>query len=115
MSESVEHHIETARLRRAPRYGVFFGIGAVLGILTAFVLTFFVGGDAASPATGAVYAPEQVFGFLSLVFIPVGLALGGAVALLLDRASSRRSREVRIDRETVQREFDDETSAPPAS
>lgn len=102
MSHSGEHRIETAQLRRAPRYGVFIVAGAVVGILVALILTAaFDGSQDKSAYTGVVYSWEQVFGFLMLVCIPVGIALGGLVALLLDRVVGRRTRDVRIDRETV--------------
>ena len=46
--------------------------------------------------------PGQVFGFLLLVCIPVGLALAGLVALWFDRRSSKHTREVTVDHESVQ-------------
>ena len=39
--------------------------------------------------------------FYALFGIPLGLALGGAVALLLDRTVGRRTRDVRVDVEHV--------------
>lgn len=100
MTESAEHRIETAHVRRSPRYAIFFAVGAGLGILAALILTFaFEGGKSA--ATQVTYSDSQVFGFLCLVCIPVGLAIGGGIALLLERRMSRRTREVRIDHERV--------------
>ena len=102
MTSSPEHHLETVQLRRSPRYGVFLAAGAALGILVALILTFaFHGTDQASASTGVEYSSTQVFGFLCLFGIPVGLALGGAVALLLDRTVGRRTRDVRVDVEHV--------------
>lgn len=107
-----EHRIETARLRRSPRYGAFFVAGGLVGVLAAVVLTLaFAGSQDKSDYTGVVYSTEQVLGFVALICIPVGLALGGLVALLFDRAAARRSREVRIDRETVTALDDPETPA----
>ncbi|MGB4779998.1 potassium transporter Trk [Microbacterium sp.] len=98
MTPPAEHHLETARLRRSPRYGVFLAAGAALGILVALILTFaFDGTDEPSAVTGAAYSSGQVFGFLCLFGIPLGLALGGAVALILDRTVGRRTRDVRVD------------------
>ena len=93
---------ETARVRRSPRYGVFFVLGAGVGILAALILTFVFDGTAEkSPTTQVLYSTSQVFGFLSLVCIPVGIAVGAVVALILDRALARRTREVRVDHERV--------------
>ena len=102
MSSSAEHRIESAQLRRSPRYGVFLLAGAALGILVALILTFaFDGVEDKSRYTGVVYSTSQVFGFVALVCVPVGVALGGVIALILDRVVGRRTRDVRIDRETV--------------
>lgn len=88
-------------VRRAPKIGVFLLVGAVVGTLVALVLTFGFDGTAqADPTTGLDYTSGQVFGFLALVCIPVGLVLGGLVALAFDRASRRRSRSVTVDHET---------------
>lgn len=103
MTETTAHHIETARVRRSPRYAVFLVVGALLGILVAAILTFAVGdGVDKSATTEITYTTGQVFGFLALVGVAVGLAVGGIVALLLDRSFSRRTREVRVDRERVE-------------
>lgn len=103
MTESVQHRIESARVRRSPRYVVFFVLGAALGILAALILTFAFDGSAqASPTTQVLYSASQVFGFLCLICIPIGLALGGVLALTLDRRFASRAREVRIDHERVE-------------
>lgn len=110
MSSTAGHRIESARVRRAPRYGVFLVGGALLGVLVAVILTFAFGGGPIEPGapagdksdyTGLTYSTPQVLGFLALIFAPIGLAVGGVVALILDRVVGRRTREVRIDRETV--------------
>lgn len=108
MTESAQHHIETATVRRSPRYAIFFVAGAALGILLALILTFaFDGTLEKSPTTQVLYSTSQVFGFLCLMCIPIGLAVGGAVALLLDRRMSKRTHEVRIDRERVEVTYHD--------
>lgn len=97
-----EHHIETAQLRRSPRYGRLMVAGGVLGLVVAFVLTLaFDGTQVKSENTGVLYSMPQVLGFVALICVPIGVALGGAVALILDRVVGRRTRDVRIDRETV--------------
>lgn len=100
--QHVQEHREMARVRRAPKFAVFLVAGAILGIVVAFILTFaFAGTGEASPNTGVVYSQGQVFGFLALICITVGLALGGIVALVLDRRSARHTRQLAIDHEHV--------------
>ncbi|GAB2849307.1 potassium transporter Trk [Microbacterium insulae] len=102
MTEHVDDHIETLRVRRAPKFSVFLLLGGALGLLAAMILTFaFNGTEYASPNTGLVYSQGQVFGFLALICVPVGLALAAVVALLLDRRSSSRSRDVFVDHESI--------------
>lgn len=103
MTESAEHRIETARVRRSPRYAIFGALGAGLGILVALILTFAFDGTAQkSPSTQVLYSSTQVFGFLSLVAIPIGIALACSLALIIDRRLARRTREVRIDHERIE-------------
>jgi len=102
MTPHAEHRIETAQVRRSPRYGVFVVAGVALGIIVALILTFaFDGTQEKSPYTEVTYTVSQAFGFIALFCIPIGAALGILVALILDRAVGRRTRDVRIDRETV--------------
>lgn len=102
---STHERVETVRVRRAPKISVFLLAGAALGILTAMILTFAFGGtDEVSPNTGLEYSQAQVFGFLALIGIAVGLVLGGGVALILDRVSLRRAQDVTVDHESVQAE-----------
>ena len=103
MTERAQHQIETAHVRRSPRDAIFFVLGAGLGILTALILTFAFDGTAdKSPSTQVLYSSSQVFGFLCLVCIPIGMAVLGVVALILDRRMSRRQHEVRVDHERVE-------------
>lgn len=100
MSSSETPQTVEATVRHVPRYGVFMGIGVVLGVIAAGVLTF-TGSFEESQALDVVYPPEQVFGFLLLWTVPIGIALGGVVALILERTGRRHDRIVRVDRETV--------------
>lgn len=96
--------VERARVRRSPRYGVFFVLGGALGVLAAMIITFTWTGGAAEAETtagGMSYSTIQVFGFTLIYLVPVGVALGAVVALVLDRVVGRRSREVIVDHERV--------------
>jgi hypothetical protein len=72
----------------------------VLGIIAAGILTL-VGSYEESEALGIVYPPGQVFGFALLWMVPIGLALGAAVALIFEWVGRRHNRVVRVDHETV--------------
>ncbi|HEX6955756.1 MAG TPA: hypothetical protein VF156_12835 [Agromyces sp.] len=84
-------HLETevtsdaVTVRRAPRYPAFILAGVALGVLVALVLTF------AFPES-AEFDRGQVFGFLLLWAGAAGAALGGVVALLVDRTLAKRGR-----------------------
>lgn len=98
----VEDRIETVQVRRSPKYSVFLLLGAAVGIVVAMILTFaFSGTESESPATGMIYSQGQVFGFLALVCIAVGLVVFGGLALVLDRVVGRRTRSVTVDHEAV--------------
>lgn len=100
MAPTDTHQTVEATVRRVPRYGVFMGIGVVLGVIAAWVIMV-TGSYEPSKALDVVYPPSQVFGFALLWTAPVGLALGGIVALLIERAGRRNDRVVRVERETV--------------
>lgn len=101
MAEQITERVESARVRRVPKYSVFLLLGAATGIIAALALTFGISDDGVSASTGLQYSAGQVFGFVALGAIPLGMALGGVVALILDRSARRRSREVRILHERV--------------
>jgi hypothetical protein len=90
-----------ARVRRVPKISVFLALGAALGLIAAMILTFAFNGSAeADPTTGIRYTATQVFGFVALACVPIGLMLGGLVAVVLDRVLARRARTVMVDHET---------------
>ena len=102
MAEHPDDHLETVRVRRAPKFSVFLIVGAALGIVVALILTFaFDGSRSQSPNTGLVYTDGQIFGFLVLICVTAGVAIGAVVALVFDRVLRRRSREVLVDRERI--------------
>ncbi len=74
------------RYRRtsAPKYPVFIGLGIVLGVLVAGVVTLLTPLEP-DPVTGQQYSVGKVLGYLSLVLALVGGMLGGVIAVLLDR------------------------------
>jgi hypothetical protein len=75
-------------------------IGVVLGIIAAGILTM-AGSYEPSEVLDVVYPPGQVFGFALLWTVPIGIALGGLVAIVLERVARRHDRVVRVDRETI--------------
>lgn len=89
-----------ATVRRVPRYGVFMGLGVVLGIIVAGILTL-IGSYDPSAVLDVMYPPGQVFGFLLLWTVPTGLALGGVVAIVLERLGRRHDRVVRVEHEKI--------------
>lgn len=100
MSSPDSRETVEATVRRVPRYGVFMAIGVVLGIVAAGILTM-VGSYEPSEVLDVVYPPGQVFGFALLWTVPIGLALGGMVAIVLERIARKHDRVVRVDHETI--------------
>jgi len=101
-----DEHVETLRVRRAPKYGVFLVLGAAVGVLVAMILTVAFHGTDEPSAAGVQYTQMQVFGFLALVCAVVGLTIGGVIALLFDRAMVRRARDVSVEVAHVRRDDD---------
>jgi len=82
---------DTVVVRRSPRYLNFMVVGAVAGALLAFLLTvIFPQNDEFDPA--------QVFGFLLLGGVTVGIAISCIVAIVLDRIVGRSATTVVVDR-----------------
>jgi len=100
MSHSAEHQTTEARIRPVPRFGVFLGLGAVLGVILAGILTA-VGSYEKSEVLDIVYPPGQVFGFALLWTEPIGIAVGGLVALILERMARKHERIVRVEHERI--------------
>ncbi|MDQ0726992.1 potassium transporter Trk [Microbacterium sp. W4I20] len=100
MAPTDSHQTVEATVRHVPRYGVFIGIGVVVGIIAAVILTW-TGSFEESQALDVVYPAGQVFGFLLLWTVPAGIALGGIAGLILERVARRHDRVVRVDRETI--------------
>ncbi|UNK70554.1 potassium transporter Trk [Microbacterium sp. H1-D42] len=100
MSRSSTHQTVEATVRPVPRYGVFIGLGVVLGVIVAGILIA-IGNYEPSKVLDVVYPPGQVFGFALLWTIPIGIALGAGVALILDRVARKHARVVTVEHERV--------------
>ncbi|MEY9954052.1 hypothetical protein [Leifsonia sp. EB34] len=79
------------RVHRSPRYFRFMLTGAVVFGVIALILTY-------SFPANPTYDRGQVFGFLLAICATIGVAVGALVALLIDRAVTRRARTVQADR-----------------
>lgn len=103
----IEVTSDTVTMRRAPRYGRFITLGALVGAVTALILTFAFSGEPTVEGELIEFDKGQVFGFLLLICATVGAALGAVVALLIDRTTARRVRSVTVEHESTHR-IDDE-------
>ncbi|MCU1472097.1 energy-coupling factor ABC transporter permease [Amnibacterium sp.] len=81
----------SVRVRRSPKVGVFLALGVLLGVVVAVLVALLTPEDGRYPTT-------QVLGFLVLLCAPVGAALGGLVAIVLDAIATRRSRLLEAER-----------------
>ncbi|MWV48472.1 hypothetical protein GRS96_04175 [Rathayibacter sp. VKM Ac-2803] len=99
----VEITREEVEMRRSPRVWRILALGAGLGAIVAFVLTF------ALPETEG-FSQGQIFGFSLLLFITLFGALAGLVVVVLDRFVGRRVVRVTAER-TVARETPAEDEA----
>ncbi|WP_434615689.1 hypothetical protein [Arthrobacter sp. A5] len=92
-SEPVQEAPERRRatVRRAPKFVPFLVLGALVGVLAAAIVAV------AGPGS-ANFDRSTVFGFFAVLLALPGVALGGVLALLLDRASIRRSERIVLER-----------------
>ena len=109
IDEPVETDVsdDVVTVRRAPRYGRFITLGALVGAVVALILTFAFSGQPADPELELGFDRGQVFGFLLLLCATIGAALGAVVALLIDRGSAKRAKSVLVVHESTHR-VDDE-------
>ncbi|RFA10582.1 hypothetical protein B7R54_16245 [Subtercola boreus] len=82
---------DTVTIHRSPRYYRFMIAGGVAGVIVALVLTF------AFPEPPG-FNPAQIFGFLGILFVIVGVVVGSVVALVIDRVSRRNARTIDVER-----------------
>ncbi|GAB3618738.1 hypothetical protein GCM10027416_32950 [Okibacterium endophyticum] len=90
---------ESVVVRRRPRFVNFMLLGALLGVVAALALTFMVPSGSSEEQRAVAgddieYSTGQVFGFLLLAAVPIGIALGALAAIVLDRVIGRRARTV---------------------
>jgi hypothetical protein len=97
---------DVVTVRRAPRYGRFITLGALLGAVVALVLTFAFSGQPVEGTLSPGFDKGQVFGFLLLVCAAIGATLGAVVALVIDRTSARRAKSVAALHESTHRADD---------
>ncbi|MHA7268560.1 hypothetical protein [Arthrobacter sp. HLT1-20] len=76
-------------VRRAPKYVPFMIAGALAGIVTAAIFT-----SIAPPSEQ--FETSSIFGFFAVLMVLPGAGLGAIVALVLDRASTRRSKTLLV-------------------
>jgi hypothetical protein len=86
-----EHHRDIeVRVRRSPKFGAFMLIGAVLGALSAWVISAIQ-----PPGVNEAGQPVDTTGVLGLALVAgvvLGVAIGAVVALLVDRSLAKRGR-----------------------
>jgi hypothetical protein len=80
-------------VRRSPKYSVFMGIGAVLGVIVAGILALFADPDDMPMG----YTVAKGMGLMLLVMGTAGLFLGGLVALILDWTGRKRAKEYQVE------------------
>ena len=90
-----ETTVETAvSIRRVPKYPRFIILGGGLGAIVTFILTASFPSD---PTIGF----GALFGYFLIFGVPVGIVLGGLLAIGLDLAWRRRAREAVAAHTTV--------------
>ena len=99
------HETRVASLRRAPRIGVFIGLGAIVGIIVTVAIT------TAFPADPNVGMWATV-AYMGLFGVTGGIVLGAIVGLIADRVSRRHTQIVTVERGTIEWEPESE---PPAA
>ena len=82
-------------IRRAPKIPVFLVLGALVGLVGTLIVTAL---QPADPAIGFA----ALFGYFCIYGIPLGVVLGGFLAILLDRVSARRAKSVTAEQTTVE-------------
>ena len=82
---------DQVRVRRAPKYSAFLTFGGGIGAIVAFILT---ASNRVDPEVGFL----QMFLFLALFGVTIGMLVGGVAALAFERAYARRATTVTAER-----------------
>ncbi|GEA79989.1 histidine kinase [Cellulomonas uda] len=88
-----------ARVRRAPKYGVFIVAGALVGVVVGLLLTLFLGAGSDGTGSSDVASGTGFISFLDgqgsirLVMGTAGAVVGGFVGGALAVRADRRSRD----------------------
>lgn len=90
---------QQVQVRRAPRYGVFMGLGAVIGAVGCGLVSFLV--EPGTQADGTRVDTTPVIGLMVVVGFVLGAALGALVAVVLERTVGRRSRAAEVELTSV--------------
>ncbi|MFC0680470.1 hypothetical protein ACFFGH_21775 [Lysobacter korlensis] len=85
---------DEVRVRRTPKYPAFLTIGGGIGAIVAFTLTATREVD---PEVGFL----QMFLFLALFGITIGMLLAGITALIFERVYARRTTTVTAERSEI--------------
>jgi hypothetical protein len=85
---------DEVRVRRAPKYSAFLALGGGIGAIVAFILTATRQVD---PEVGFL----QMFLFLGLFGVTIGMLLGGITALVFERSYARRATTITAERSAV--------------
>ncbi|KHL05370.1 hypothetical protein [Sinomonas humi] len=86
-------------VRRAPKFVPFLVTGGLLGAIAAVI--FGSGGDLPDG-----YTSQSAFGYFLVLFVAVGVLVGGVAVLIVDRVSIKRARRATV--EELPDEADDE-------
>ncbi|MFA4840927.1 MAG: hypothetical protein WC580_04385 [Agrococcus sp.] len=96
-SPSQQSHEELrVTVRRSPKYGAFMAIGAVVGIVLAWILSSSVGPSV--DESGQQVDTTPVIGLMLVIGFVAGGVLGAIVAIIVDRSLSKGTRTVLAER-----------------
>jgi uncharacterized membrane protein YcjF (UPF0283 family) len=82
---------QQVKVRRTPRYGRFMILGAAVFAAAALIVTY-------SFPQGQGYNRNEVFGFVVVTAIAVGVAVGALAALIANLVTRRTERTLTADR-----------------
>ena len=85
----------TVRVRRAPKYPAFIIVGGAVGVIVSMIITSLFEFD---ESTG----PAATLGYFALYGLVGGILLGSLLALILDRVTMRRARNVEAETTTIE-------------